>query len=327
MPDDVPAHKRPRPRLRRFAFVPAIALALHAAPSSADEARSKVTLNGEVIQVHFNDGDSFRVLTGTYKGAKARLFGYNTLESYGPVHQWGDWTAKELYAIAKMATLFARRGVWECKTDGKTDTYGRMLVNCPKLAEEQIRRGYAHAMTVTDDPSEPHLLAAQDEAKAAARGIWAHGIPGYVLTSLHSVEEDTSGHGTYNRLVSSEDGHSVMWRHTNRYRECDNVCHQEHDVDEGKVDEAAVALRHDQRMNIATMPLDDDQLRAVIREYIRYHHVSVLIKKEHRDGIRSLLEVYDSEGKLGPKRAHDGACMIHVPFTRRFGGGKATCLK
>ena len=36
MPDDVPAHKRPRPRLRRFAFVPAIALALHAAPSSAD---------------------------------------------------------------------------------------------------------------------------------------------------------------------------------------------------------------------------------------------------------------------------------------------------
>ena len=66
------------------------------------EPASQVFLNGVPTPVFFNDGDSFRILEGPLKGTKARLAGFNTLESYGPVHQWGGWHAKELYAIAKM---------------------------------------------------------------------------------------------------------------------------------------------------------------------------------------------------------------------------------
>lgn len=65
--------------------------------SVAAESQTKIILNGKPVPVHFNDGDSFRVLAGEFKDAKARLFGYNTLESYGAVHQWGTWDAHELY--------------------------------------------------------------------------------------------------------------------------------------------------------------------------------------------------------------------------------------
>ena len=29
----------------------------------------------------------------------------------------------------------------------------------------------------------------------AKRGLWSHGIPPFILTSIHSVEEDTEGRG------------------------------------------------------------------------------------------------------------------------------------
>ena len=75
----------------------------------AGEPQTMVFLNGKAVPVFFNDGDSFRVLSGSMKGSKARLAGFNTLESHGPVHSWGDWTVKEMYVLAKMATLHARR--------------------------------------------------------------------------------------------------------------------------------------------------------------------------------------------------------------------------
>ena len=87
--------------------------------------RTRVSLNGQVAPVFFNDGDSFRVLSGDLKGSKARLAGFNTLESYGAVHSWGSWTKKELYALAKMGTYNAREGIWTCTSDLSTDTYGR----------------------------------------------------------------------------------------------------------------------------------------------------------------------------------------------------------
>ena len=89
-----------------------------AGPAGAEPA-SKVFLNGVPAPVYFNDGDSFRVLSGKFAGLKGRLAGFNTLESYGPVHQWGTWTYKEMYVLAKMATLNARRGTWSC-----TSRYG-----------------------------------------------------------------------------------------------------------------------------------------------------------------------------------------------------------
>ncbi len=95
------------------------------------EPAAMVFINGTPTPVFFNDGDSFRVTEGSLSGAKTRLAGFNTLESHGPVHQWGNWHFKELYANAKMATLNARRGVWHCQSkDMKRDGYGRILLHC-----------------------------------------------------------------------------------------------------------------------------------------------------------------------------------------------------
>ncbi len=294
---------------------------------AAAEPRTKVILNGKPVPVFFNDGDSFRVLGGEYQGAKARLAGYNTLESYGPVHQWGDWTEKELYTVAKMATLWARKRVWECESDGKTDTYGRMLVWCPELAREQIRLGHAHAMSINDDPGKPELLEAQREAIAARRGIWAHGVPEYILTSLHSAEEDTEGHGTYNRLVSSVDAHSVKWKHDNKYPECTKVCHMIWEVQEDKVAEVAEALKGEAGFSDVISPLSADELTAMVTEFAKYQHIDRSIPGERREALKTFLLGWVAEGRFGEQQGTPGACMTHVDFKRRFGGGKAQCLK
>ncbi len=296
--------------------------------ADAKEPQTKVFINGKPTPVFFNDGDSFRVLGGSFQGTKARLAGYNTLESYGAVHSWGDWTAKEMYVIAKMATLHARKGVWNCETDGKTDTYGRMLLWCPDLATELVRGGYAHAMSIDDEPAKPELVEAQRDAIANRRGMWAHGVPEFILTSLHSVEEDVDGHGTYNRLVSSDDGHSAKWKHTNRYSECDKVCHNVFEVDDAGVDAVTTALKSDTVASSWIAGLSDEQLRATVTEFAKFHHVDRSIAKDDREAFKQhLLSNYVNAGKFGEQHRSDGACMIHVDFKRRFGEGRASCLK
>lgn len=316
-------------RKTKLALAVASFLGVLSTRNSADaaEPRTKVILNGEVVQVTFNDGDSFRVLNGPRSGAKARLKGYNTLESYGPVHQWGTWTAKELYVMAKMATLHARRGEWTCTSDGKLDTYGRMLVDCPELAEELVRLGYAHTMSIDDEPGAQRLLAAQREAIENHRGLWSHGVPAFILTSLHSAEEDTTGGGTYNRLVSTKDAHSVKWKHDDRYAECQTVCHVVYEVDEAKVAAMAKALRSDPTAKVYVESLDDQELLAVVRDFARDRHVNRSIPKAQRESFSTVLEGYVARGALGEQAASKGACMVHVPFKRRYGNGRARCLK
>lgn len=294
----------------------------------AAEPRTKVFLNGKPAPVFFNDGDSFRVLGGTYKGAKARLSGYNTLESYGPVHQWGDWTEKELYTIAKMATMFARKRVWKCTSDGKLDTYGRMLMWCPELAEAMVRNGYAHHMTITDEPARAILIDAQNEAMAKRRGIWAHGVPAFVLTSMHSVEEDVNGRGTYNRLVSTADGHSVKWKHSTKHNECDKVCHYVYDIDNEKVEAVVTELKADDKAKAWVGALSDTDLHAVVLEFAKFHHAGRAIAKDDREAFKNyLMSKYVALGKFGDVERKPGACMTHVAFKRRYGEGRAQCLK
>lgn len=329
-------------RTRRIATlsVCAVALLVIAVPGSPDliglpgvaevqaGADTKVFLNGKPVAVYFNDGDSFRVLRGRMKDARARIAGFNTLESHGPVHQWGDWTAAEMYVLAKMATLHARRGVWHCTTDGKLDTYGRMLVHCPDLGESLARLGLAHALTIDDEPADAALLAAQKEAMEARRGIWAHGVPPFIVTSLHSVEEDVNGHGTYNRVVSTEDGHTVSWRHTERYDECQNVCKMEYAFDESLVAGMVEAIKLDANAAALIDGLSDEALAQVVRDFGRFRHVDRQVPEDRRWPLVQYLNGYVENGGLGAEDAGKPVCcMVHVPFKRRYGTGKASCLK
>jgi micrococcal nuclease len=188
-------------------------------------ARTQIELNGELTQVYFNDGDTFRVSEGPLKGKSSRLHGYNTLESYGPIHRWGTFSRQELFQNANDATQLARKGGWHCKTENSVDTYGRLLTTCQDLALELIGEGLAHAMSVTDQPADAALVQKQQEAILARRGMWSKGVPAYVVSSLHSVDEGKNQGETYNRAVSTEDGHSFLMMHKSSYKDCEEVCY------------------------------------------------------------------------------------------------------
>ena len=222
MPRHTVRPRRPRFNLRLLAVLAGL-LALWPLTAEAKPV-TRVYLNGLLAPVYFTDGDSFTVLNGAYTGLKTRLSGFNTLESFGPVHRWGSWDARELNVIAKMATLNARRGVWHCYSDLRRDGYGRALWFCPDLAIDQVRKGLGHAMTMTGSAAPGELLAAQREAMAEKRGLWAKGVPTYIVTSTHSVAEGYAGQ-TYNRLIATSDGHTEQWRHNDTYAVCQDVCH------------------------------------------------------------------------------------------------------
>lgn len=307
----------------------ALSVLFFAAPTALQgEPAARVFLNGEPAPVYFNDGDSFRVLAGTFQGTKARLAGFNTLESYGPVHQWGNWTAKELYYLSKMATTNGRNGVWHCESkDLAKDTYGRILWYCQDLAVDQIRKGLAHAMTVTSEPAKPELLAAQREAIKNRRGMWAHGVPEYVLTSLHSAAEGGGSDGrTYNRLVSTIDGHSEKWLHTDRYGECDKVCGSKVVLPKSHLDEVTAKIRESATIGPLFSEMTDSEVHARINLFRSFGTVGWMNSKDDAYRANDALADWVSSS-VEPVSQKEQGCMIYVDFRRRYGGKRASCLK
>lgn len=185
---------------------------------------SEIEINGEKAQVYFNDGDTFRIITGKFAGKRSRLQGFNTLESYGAIQRWGTFTKDELLKNAHEATFNARRGGWHCTTDLSTDMYGRILSECMDLALDQIGKGFAHVMTIDKTPGNSVMVAAQHKSIEEGNGMWAKGVPEYIVSSLHSMDEKPGQRSTYNRFVSTRDGHSVLDIHQRTYSDCDEVC-------------------------------------------------------------------------------------------------------
>ena len=306
-----------------------VVLLVALAGAAQAEPASMVYLNGTPSPVFFNDGDSFRVLEGPLAGTKARLAGYNTLESFGPVHRWGSWTFKELYVIAKLATYNARKGVWHCESDMSTDTYGRTLWWCEDLATDQVRKGLAHAMSITSGPAKSVLVKAQKEAIAARRGIWSHGVPEYIVTSLHSVVERPGKEDeNYNRLVSSVDGHSLKWKHKDAYDECSTHCwgvegRERRLFDRMMTHEAVAAL---------AKVYDEARLKMLLARYRNDGKLGAvgpegLIEEGHREPFLKAFKAMDDGGWIAAASSDLQACMIYVDFRRHYGTRKASCLR
>ena len=194
-------------------------------PKEKHDALGFITLNGTRTEVRWTDGDSFKIKEGERKGMGTRLVGYNTLEAYGPVHQWGEWTADELFALAKDSSHVAAATEWNCTSDGKLDGYHRLLVRCEKLAMEMARAGHGLAYAVDGEKPDPEVVAAQAEAIKARRGIWEKGSTNGIITSLHSVGEDGGDEpSAYNRVVDTRTGAALKRMHTDKYESCQNVC-------------------------------------------------------------------------------------------------------
>lgn len=309
-----------------FTFLLVVVLA--GVPTGAEgSAYSLAFVNGEATRVHFNDGDSFRVFSGDYNGSQCRLAGFNTLESFAPAHQWGDWHPYELYINAKMATYNGIRGTWHCTTDGSRDGYGRLLMVCPDLAVDQIRRGFAHAYNIDDTPAVPAYLRAQQDAIRNRRGMWAHGVPDYVMTSVHSADEDRSREVHYNRLVSSRDAHTESMEHHDTYDQCSWVCNDEIRVDMSAVEGGARRLREDPEIAPQLAEFFNLHLLEFVSRYRRVGELPEYLPEPARELVRRRLEREQQQGLLGETRIERGSCMIHVPFERRYGRNRAACLR
>jgi endonuclease YncB( thermonuclease family) len=294
------------------------------AGASHAEPMTKVFINGQATPVYFNDGDSFRPFAGPYKGSQSRLAGYNTLESFGSVHSWGDWTETEMWVLAKAATHVARHGVWNCETDGKKDGYGRMLLQCKDLAKTLIGLGLAQVMSVDDKPGDSELIAAQREAVAARRGMWAHGVPDYVLSSLHSTAEGGGKDGkTYNRMISSWDGHSEKWYHEDVYAECQKVCRELTDIDDAAWPAVLAALKANPKSADVLKGMDDTAIRRHVRDAMNFGGATSLPSAQ-RGAIDEVLNPL--KATTATHKSKD-SCQIYVDFQRRFGGDRAVCLR
>lgn len=316
-------------RFLRYAWIWLLGMVLLLTASSTTEAEptSLVFINGAPNAVYFNDGDSFRVMEGPLEGAKARLAGYNTLESHGPVHVWGTWHPRELYAIAKYATLNARRGVWHCESkDMKRDGYGRILFDCPDLRRSQVRNGLAMVMSVGEDPVAPDLLALQWDAIVARRGIWAHGVPTYVMTSVHSSNEGYEGK-TYNRLVSPADGMSDKWYHNLVFGECQKACFRAKELTLQEAFAVANELRADPQVADALRGVPDVIVAVSINEFLTFGKARKITGPAGVKALGDKLTAMKVAGRFAAAQEQPASCMIYVPFERWYRAPKPVCLK
>jgi len=183
------------------------------------QTNATIELDGEKVAVEWVDGDTF-VVGST--GVKARLDGFNTLESYGPVHKFGPGPAA-LYGIANAATDLAKSQAWTCTKQSDDGGYGRIGVDCPGLRTAMLEQGLAHVFAV-DGPASKSNLQAQALGIAAKAGMWSKGAPEGVVTSAHSLDEKEGATQNYNRVMRVSDGSAPKQMHSEVYKPCSWVC-------------------------------------------------------------------------------------------------------
>ncbi|MGB0639522.1 MAG: thermonuclease family protein [Myxococcota bacterium] len=180
-----------------------------------------IVLDGKATQVQWDDGDTFFV---PHSRTKARLDGYNTLESYGAVHRIGDTENEHaLFGTAKAATELAKSQSWVCATQDGDGGYGRVRVDCPELRKAMLTQGLAHPFSVSGPAPEADLQA-QQVAINARVGIWSQGAPEGLVTSLHSITEKEGATESYNRILDVKTGEASKRVHSNTYEACTWVC-------------------------------------------------------------------------------------------------------
>lgn len=217
-----------RTPLLSLCLPPALLLAgpLLAAEDSTDPKwPHQVVLDGEKTPARWDDGDTFSV-PGQEEGdryVRFRLAGYNTLESYGPIHRWGEWSAEELYAFAGEAGEVAGSKAWACTVSEGGGGYGRKSADCPELRRELLRRGLAHVFVVDGEP-DAEDLAVQQKAISGGAGMWAKGAPVSLVTSVHSLDEREDQTETYNRVTSTRTGRAEKQPHSQTWTACQEVC-------------------------------------------------------------------------------------------------------
>ena len=195
------------------------ALALTPPKPTILEPNGRIVLDGVSTAVKWDDGDTF-VVPAT--GLKARLNGYNTLESYGAVHRFGPGE-QILFGLSSKATELARSREWSCTVQEGSGGYGRSRVDCPELRRSLLEAGLAHAFVVSGAAKQADLDA-QRIGMQAQVGMWSNGVPKGIVTSVHSLDEKQDQETTYNRVLDPLTGLAGKRTHSNTYKPCEWVC-------------------------------------------------------------------------------------------------------
>ena len=182
-------------------------------------------------------------------------------------------------------------------------------------------------MTVTDEAADAQLLAAQADAIKNRRGMWARGVPDYILTSLHSFDEPYAKAGNnYNRVVSTLDGHSAKWIHTDIYPECSEVCRTSRKVSSEAIAAATTRLLLENESVLSGF--DQARLNRLVGDFARLGYwPKIKDSAEVQKLLETTLPSYESEGVFGNAPFENDSCNIYVKFKRRYGNTRAECLR
>lgn len=155
------------------AIVAAMALlAIPFPPANADP----ITTTATVLKVV--DGDTIDIRDDVRGRLRIRVLGIDTPETKKPGYSVGCW-GPEATQFAKDTLLGQRVAFTIDPTQGMYDRYGRTLAYLDKAdgwdySIEAARAGVAKAYVYHDQPVTryPEILAAEQEARAAGRGLW-----------------------------------------------------------------------------------------------------------------------------------------------------------
>jgi micrococcal nuclease len=124
------------------------------------------------------DGDTVDIVDDTRGRLRIRLLGIDTPETKKPAYTVGCW-GPEASEFAKATLLGQRVAFVTDPTQGMYDRYGRTLAYLDKAdgrdySVEAARAGAAHSYVYHNHPAEraDQIAAAEQEAKAAGRGLW-----------------------------------------------------------------------------------------------------------------------------------------------------------
>ena len=131
-------------------------------PLRGPEAAEREEITGRVVAVA--DGDSFTLLAQGKRRVRVRLAEIDAPESG---QAWGSRAKKALSLLIHSK----RVRIVTAGLDGEGWTLARVFVKDLDVNAEMVRRGSAHAYR--ENLTDVSLLALEDEARVARRGLWS----------------------------------------------------------------------------------------------------------------------------------------------------------
>jgi len=150
--------------------------------------------------------------------------------------------------------------------------------------------------------------------------MWAHGTPEFIMTSAHSFSEEPLTAPVYDRFVHIASGKSMKWYHKTDYKECETVCYDPPRVLASQLPKLAKELA---KQSLSITP---KKLANHIQEMNHSHSNTMLLNSGGGLTLSQAIERYANDNSLSTNRP-EPSCITYVNYKRRYGQGKAYCLR